>query len=129
MIPAGIFGVLTPLFGKEIRVGIWLDSAILEEARQCRDLGFVMGITTNPALIAASGRPPREAIAALLDAFDGPVGAQLTAGDCAAAEAEARVLAALAPGRVIIKIPAGLERIALGARLQPAIPWALTATF
>lgn len=111
-------------------MAIWLDSADAEEAREAERLRFIGGITTNPTLLAAAGGDPRGAIDAILATFSGPVCWQITTLDGSAAEHEARRMAALAPGRVILKIPARFDLIALGARLAAdGIPWAMTACF
>jgi transaldolase len=110
-------------------MSIWLDSADPADARICADLRFVSGITTNPTLLAAVDRPPLAVIEELLKVFPGPVCYQVTAVDAVQAEQEARNAAALSVGRVVIKLPATLANIALGARLAPQVPWALTATF
>jgi transaldolase len=47
-------------------MALFLDSAQVEEARQAVDLGFVAGVTTNPALIAEAGRPRLALLQALL---------------------------------------------------------------
>jgi transaldolase len=110
-------------------MAIWLDSADPSDARICAELRFVSGITTNPTLLASVDRPPLTVIEELLKVFPGPVCYQITAADAVEAEQEARNAAGLSPGRVVIKIPATLANIALGARLAPQVPWALTATF
>ncbi len=109
-------------------MAIWLDSADLDDARICAELGFIGGITTNPALLATASRSAPEQIAALLDVFPGPVCYQLTQTG-PAADDEATRIRRLSPRRVVLKIPAGLEMIALGARVAERGQWALTATF
>lgn len=39
-------------------MAIYLDSAMLNEARQAKDLGWVYGVTTNPSLMAKAGVDP-----------------------------------------------------------------------
>ena len=41
---------------------IYLDSAILEEARTAVAMGWVRGITTNPTLLGKSDRPAEECL-------------------------------------------------------------------
>ena len=43
-------------------MALYLDSAEVEDARQAVALGFVAGITTNPMLVARTGRPAQEVI-------------------------------------------------------------------
>lgn len=97
-----------------------LDSALAEEARRAGQLGFVGGVTTNPALMAKAGRPAAEVIRELCDLVPGTVFYQLTAPTLAEREDEAQRMANLAPGRVGLKIPCTLENLSLAAQLAKA---------
>ncbi len=97
-----------------------LDSALAEEARRAGQLGFVGGITTNPALMAKAGRPADEVIRELCDLVPGTVFYQLSAPTLAGREDEAQRMAGLAPGRVGLKIPCTLENLSLAAQLAKA---------
>ena len=57
---------------------IFLDSADIGEITVLCDTGFVDGITTNPSLIAKSGRNILETIAEICSLVDGPVSAEVT---------------------------------------------------
>lgn len=98
-------------------MAIYLDSAELAEAQRALALGFVHGVTTNPTLIARSGRPGPDVLADLLHLTGGPVFYQLTAGTEAARVEQAHAIFDLAPTRLIIKIPATTANYALAARL------------
>jgi transaldolase len=98
-------------------MALYLDSASLDDARQSAALGYVAGITTNPSLMAASGRAPADVIAGLCDVHPGMVFYQPVAADVAAREAEVRRIAGLRPGRVGIKLPSTPDNFALAARL------------
>jgi transaldolase len=90
---------------------IFLDSADIAEITALRDTGFIDGITTNPSLIAKSGRNILETIAEICTLVDGPVSAEVTATDHQTMLAEGRKLAAIAPN-VAVKVPltrAGLQ--------------------
>ena len=95
---------------------LYLDSALLEDARTAAALGYVRGITTNPTLMAKAGRPPETVMAELCDACAGTVFYQLTAPSVAERETEARRMLALRPN-LGLKIPTTPENLALGARL------------
>ena len=56
------------------------DTAVLAELA---DTGLVDGVTTNPTLIAKSGRPMLEVIKEICDLVDGPVSAEVAATDTA----------------------------------------------
>ncbi len=81
-----------------------LDTAELEDIRDLAATGLVDGVTTNPSLIAKSGRDFIEAIAEICEVVDGPVSAEVTATDHASMLAEGRHLAAIAPN-VTVKVP------------------------
>jgi len=77
----------------------------------------VVGATTNPTLVAASGLPAAEVVTALCRLLPGTVFHQLTGETVADREAEAHRFAKLVPGRVGIKIPTTTENLALARRL------------
>jgi transaldolase len=108
---------------------LFLDSADPEEARAAMSLGFVVGITTNPALIAQTGRSPEEVIAQLCDLCPGTVFYQLMAPTILEREAEAERMLALRPRQIGLKIPASLENMALVYRFVGEVPVAVTALF
>jgi transaldolase len=113
---------------KGVSLAIFLDSANPQHARRARALGFVKGITTNPALVAETGRPGLEVLAELLDIFDGPVFYQVTAHSLEARIDEAWEAYKLRPDRVVIKIPATTENLSLVPRLC-GIGVAITCVF
>jgi transaldolase len=98
-------------------VALYLDSASVDDARQSVALGYVTGITTNPALMAATGRAPTDMVAELCDVHPGTVFCQPIAGDAGRREAEVRPMAGLRRGRVGIKLPCEPDK--LRARSAP----------
>lgn len=112
-------------------MAILLDSASLDDAVAAAKLGFVRGITTNPALMARETKEPLAHLARLLEAFpDGPICYQPTQSTYAVMEEQARAAAALAPDRVVAKLPATLEAITLATALhKDGIDSALTAVY
>ena len=83
---------------------IFLDSADINEIKAHTASGLVDGVTTNPSLIAQSGRNILDAIAEICDLVDGPVSAEVTATDFDTMLAEGKKLAALA-NNVAVKVP------------------------
>ena len=83
---------------------IFLDSADINEIKTHQSSGFVDGVTTNPSLIAKSGRNIIETIAEICTLIDGPVSAEVTATDFETMLAEGKKLAAIAPN-VAVKVP------------------------
>ncbi len=110
-------------------MALYLDTALIDEAREALGWGFVTGVTTNPKLMARAGRPAEEVIADLCALCPGPVFYQPVATDPAALEEEGRRFSAISPAQVVLKICASLDHLAVLARLARDIPCAATAVF
>jgi transaldolase len=112
-------------------MAILLDSASLDDASAAAEIGFVHGITTNPALMARETKEPLAHLERLLAAFPrGPVCYQPTRTSYTDMDEEARAAASLAPERVVVKLPATLEAVKLAAALtDDDIRCALTAVY
>jgi transaldolase len=82
----------------------FVDTADVGEIRSLAEAGLVDGVTTNPSLIAKSGRPISEIIAAICAISPGPVSAEVTATDPEGMLAEGRYLRRIAPN-VAVKVP------------------------
>jgi transaldolase len=92
----------------------FLDTADIDEIRDLAETGMVDGVTTNPSLIAKSGRNFLEAVREICAIVPGPVSAEVAATDFPTMLDEGRVLAKLAPN-VAVKVPmtwAGLKTCA-----------------
>jgi len=87
---------------------LFLDSANLDEIREFSQTGLVDGVTTNPSLIAKSGRDIKEVIAEICKIVSGPVSAEVTATNEADMMKEAEVLRKIAP-HVAIKVPLTMD--------------------
>lgn len=55
---------------------IFIDTADVNEIRQANDMGVVDGVTTNPSLIARTGRKFEEVIKEICQIVDGPISAE-----------------------------------------------------
>ena len=75
---------------------IFIDSADVRDLRAAAASGLVNGVTTNPSLIARSGRDMKEAIAEICSIVSGPVSAEAVASDVEGMLAEGRYLASIA---------------------------------
>lgn len=82
----------------------FIDTAEIDEIRALAPSGMVDGVTTNPSLIAKSGRDFKEVIAEICDVVEGPVSAEVTAMESDAMIEEGTALAKIA-GNVCIKLP------------------------
>ena len=86
----------------------FVDTADIAEIRALAALGMLDGVTTNPSLIAKSGRAIAEVIAEICAAVPGPVSAEVTATDFDGMMAEGRFLRAIARN-VTVKVPLTVE--------------------
>ena len=59
----------------------FVDSADVAEIKSLAGSGLMDGVTTNPSLIAKSGRKMAEVIAEICALTDGPVSAEVTSPD------------------------------------------------
>lgn len=82
----------------------FVDTADVAEIKDLAETGLLDGVTTNPSLIAKSGRNILEVIAEICDLVDGPVSAEVAATDYKTMLAEGRKLAKIA-SNVTVKTP------------------------
>ncbi|HHT9135620.1 MAG TPA: fructose-6-phosphate aldolase [Candidatus Wunengus sp. YC60] len=82
----------------------FIDTADVKEIREAHSLGILDGVTTNPSLIAKTGRPFRETIEEICSIVDGPVSAEVVSLDTEGMLKEARELAKIADN-IVVKIP------------------------
>jgi transaldolase len=82
----------------------FIDTADVDEIRDLAATGLVDGITTNPSLVAKTGRKFTEVIAEICGIVSGPVSAEVTATDYDTMLKEGRFLREIADN-VAIKVP------------------------
>jgi transaldolase len=85
-------------------MNLFLDTADTTVLRTLAATGLVDGVTTNPSLIAKSGRTMREVIAEICGLVEGPVSAEVAAVESQGMLAEGRALADIA-SNVVVKLP------------------------
>ena len=83
---------------------IFIDTADIAEIREAASLGLLDGVTTNPTLVAMTGRPMRDVLAEICDLVDGPVSGEVLSTNHDEMIEEAHELAAIAPN-IVVKIP------------------------
>ena len=88
----------------------FIDSADVKEIRAAHDMGVVDGVTTNPSLIAKSGRPFEEVIREICTIVDGPVSAEAVSLTAPELIAEGEALAKIHKN-IVVKIPMGIEGV------------------
>ena len=84
------------------------DTAEIAEIEELIDIGLLDGVTTNPSLIAKSGRDFMEVTKEICALVDGPVSAEVVALDHATMMKEADKLRAIADN-VCIKVPLTID--------------------
>lgn len=89
----------------------FLDTAIVDEIKPLVELGLVDGVTTNPSLIAKSGRSQAEVIGEICRLVDGPISAEVIAVDRKGMVEEGLRLADIHPN-VVVKVPLTKEGLA-----------------
>jgi transaldolase len=86
----------------------FIDTADVNDIREMAETGLLDGVTTNPSLIAKSGRDFIEVISEICDIVEGPVSAEVAATDADQMIAEGRKLAAIADN-VAVKLPLTMD--------------------
>jgi len=92
---------------------IYVDSADVKEIQAAKEVGLCDGVTTNPTLIAKTGKSMVQAIRDICAVVEGPVHAEVLSLDAAGILKEGRELAKIAKN-VVVKIPmcnAGLRAV------------------
>ncbi len=88
----------------------FVDTAMISEIRQAVDLGICDGVTTNPSLVAMTGKPLAAVVSEITEVVDGPISVEATAMDYEGMLKEAREIAAVHPN-IVVKIPMTREGI------------------
>ena len=84
------------------------DTAEVKDIKELADLGLLDGVTTNPSLIAKSGRQFKDVIAEICSIVEGPVSAEVVSLDFEGMMREAAGLRKIAKN-VTIKVPLTLD--------------------
>jgi transaldolase len=82
----------------------FIDTADVKEIKELAATGLLDGVTTNPSLVAKTGRDFKTIIKEICELVAGPVSAEVSALDAEGMIAEGRVLARIAPN-VTVKVP------------------------
>jgi transaldolase len=83
---------------------IFIDSADLGEIKEAAAMGFLEGCTTNPSLLAKTGRKIEAAIPEICEVVNGPVSAEVISSEYDEILKEGRALAKLHKN-VVVKVP------------------------
>ncbi|OGR26931.1 MAG: fructose-6-phosphate aldolase [Desulfuromonadales bacterium GWD2_54_10] len=82
----------------------FIDTADVKEIREAHELGLVDGVTTNPSLIAKSGRKFKDVIKEIVSIVDGPISAEVIALDAPGMIKEGKDLAKIHKN-IVVKLP------------------------
>ncbi len=82
----------------------FIDTADIKEIREAAAMGLVDGVTTNPSLVAKTGRKFRDVLVEICDVVKGPVSAEVVSTTADAMMKEARELASLRDN-IVVKLP------------------------
>jgi len=82
----------------------FLDTGIVSEIKEAILLGIIDGVTTNPSLIAKSGRKQEDVIREICSLIDGPISAEVIALDLEGMIKEGEELSKIHKN-VVIKLP------------------------
>ncbi len=82
----------------------FIDTADVKEIREANALGILDGVTTNPTLVAKSGRPFKDVAAEICKLVKGPVSLEVTALDAEGMLVQAKELLKYGEN-VVIKLP------------------------
>ena len=89
----------------------FVDTAEIADIRDLAETGLLDGVTTNPSLVAKSGRQFIDLVKEICEVVDGPVSAEVASTDFETMLAEGKYLSTLAPN-IAVKVPltpAGLK--------------------
>lgn len=86
----------------------FIDTADVEEIREAQAMGILDGVTTNPSLVAKTGKKFREVLEEIVQIVDGPISAEVVSTDYAGMMKEAREYAAIHKN-IVIKLPMIVE--------------------
>jgi transaldolase len=91
-------------------VKFYIDTADINEIREGLALGLVDGVTTNPSLVAKTGRDFKDVLKDICKEVNGPISAEVVSLESDKMVAEGRELAKL-HDNIVVKIPMGTEGI------------------
>jgi transaldolase len=82
----------------------FIDSGDTAEIKLANDMGIIDGVTTNPSLVAKSGKKFEDLIKEICSIVDGPISAEVTGLDAPTMLAEGKKLASIHKN-VVVKVP------------------------
>ncbi|MGE3973154.1 MAG: fructose-6-phosphate aldolase [Bdellovibrionales bacterium] len=107
----------------------YIDSADIQEIKQGTERGWVDGVTTNPTLVAKTGRDFNSVLKDICDVVDGPISAEVVSLDSKGMLREGQELAKIHKN-IVVKIPMSEEGlVAVNKFSQDGIKTNVTLVF
>ncbi len=107
----------------------FLDTANVDEIKKAAETGLVDGITTNPSLVAKTGRKYKDVLKDICSIVNGPISAEVVSEDTEGMLGEARDLARI-HSNIVIKIPMTKQGLPAAKKLvSQGIPVNMTLVF
>lgn len=110
---------------------IFIDTANIEEIRECYNMGIIQGVTTNPSLVAKTGRCLEDVINDISSLIDGPISGEINPNLKSAEQMieEGKQIASIHKN-IVVKIPTTVEGLkACRVLCQQGIKTNLTLVF
>jgi len=82
----------------------FIDSGDINEIKKAASMGLLDGVTTNPSLLAKSGKPMKKALAEICEIVDGPISGEVLAVDYEGILKEGREIAKIHKN-MVVKVP------------------------
>lgn len=93
---------------REENMKFFIDTADIREIREAKEMGILDGVTTNPSLIARTGRDFRSVVEDICREVDGPISLEVVSTEASEMVREARDLAGINEN-VVVKVPITVE--------------------
>ncbi|RZI47301.1 fructose-6-phosphate aldolase [Rickettsiales endosymbiont of Peranema trichophorum] len=107
----------------------FIDSCDIQKILQFYEIGLVDGVTTNPSLIAKSGRQQLEVLKEMCELIKCPISAQVNSSNVYDMLKEAETLVALG-NQIVIKVPATWDGLKVCKKLSSnGVPVNVTLCF
>jgi transaldolase len=110
-------------------VKLFIDTANIDEIREAASWGILDGVTTNPSLVAKTGKGYKALVEEICALVSGPISAEVIATDAEGMEREGREWADVADN-IVVKLPTTREGIKVCRRFaEDGIATNLTLCF
>ncbi|HKQ68407.1 MAG TPA: fructose-6-phosphate aldolase [Polyangiaceae bacterium] len=86
----------------------FIDSGDIGEIKKAAAMGLLDGVTTNPSLLAKSGKPTKKALAEICEIVDGPISGEVLSTDYEGILKEGREIAKIHKN-LVVKVPLLIE--------------------